>query len=156
MKKNNETDASLLRQKAEEHLVQHPLRSVYHLSDIDIFKLNQELSIHQVELEMQNEELAFQLEEKDKQAKELLVANKELLFQNDEKAKRAAELDIANKELTFQNEEKTIRALELIKKTVQLEEWNSYFEGREIRMVELKKEINVLLKKGGMEKKYLI
>jgi hypothetical protein len=135
MKKNNESDASKLRQKAEQCLLRNPLKSVHHLSDIDIFKLNQELSIHQLELEMQNEELAFQLEEKVKLARELQVANKELLFQNEEKANRA---------------------LDLIKRTVQLEELNSYFEGRELRMVELKKEINDLLKKGGMEKKYLI
>ena len=36
--------------------------------------------------------------------------NKELAFQNDEKEKRAAELIIANKELVFQNEEKENRA----------------------------------------------
>ena len=40
--------------------------------------------------------------------------NKELVFQNEEKEKRAAELAIANKELVFQNEEKEKRAAELI------------------------------------------
>ena len=46
-----------------------------------------------------NKELAFQNEEKEKRAAELIIANKELAFQNEEKEKRAAELVIANKEL---------------------------------------------------------
>jgi hypothetical protein len=33
-----------------------------------------------------------------------VIANKELAFQNEEKEKRAAELVVANKELAFQNE----------------------------------------------------
>jgi len=61
-----------------------------------------------------NKELAFQNEEKEKRANELLIANKELTFQNKEKEKRAAELIIANKELAFQNEEKEKRAAELV------------------------------------------
>lgn len=44
----------------------------------------------------------------------------------------------------------------LIKKTSELENLNSYFIGRELRMVELKKEINVLLINAGKEKKYEI
>ena len=44
-------------------------------------------------------ELAFQMEEKEERAAELIIANKELVFQNEEKEKRAAELVIANKEL---------------------------------------------------------
>ncbi|MDB5267694.1 MAG: hypothetical protein JWP58_734, partial [Hymenobacter sp.] len=39
---------------------------------------------------------AFQNDEKEKRAAELVIANKELAFQNDEKVKRAAELRIAN------------------------------------------------------------
>jgi PAS domain S-box-containing protein len=58
-------------------------------------------------------ELAFQNEEKEKRAAELVIANKELAFQNEEKAKRAAELVIAKKELVFQNEIKQ-RAAELV------------------------------------------
>src|SRR3989338_3186499 len=59
-------------------------------------------------------ELAFQNEEKEKRAAELVIANKELAFQNEEKEKRAAELVITNKELTFQNEEKEKSAAELV------------------------------------------
>ena len=46
-----------------------------------------------------NKELAFQNDEKEKRADELIIANKELAFQNKEKEKRAAELITANKEL---------------------------------------------------------
>ncbi len=44
-------------------------------------------------------ELAFQMEEKEKRAAELIIANKELIFQNKEKEKREIELIRANKEL---------------------------------------------------------
>ena len=59
-------------------------------------------------------DLAFQNDEKEKRAAELIIANEELLFQNDEKENRAAELSVANKELAFQNDEKEKRAAELI------------------------------------------
>ena len=50
-----------------------------------------------------------------KQAEEKrTIANKELAFQNEEKEKRAAELILANKELAFQNEEKEKRAADLV------------------------------------------
>ena len=72
------------------------------------------------ELISANKELAFQIDEKEKRAEELLVANKELAianrelaFQNNEKEKRAAELIIANKELVLQNIEKEKRVTEL-------------------------------------------
>jgi light-regulated signal transduction histidine kinase (bacteriophytochrome) len=43
--------------------------------------------------------LAFQNEEKEKRASELVIANAELVYQNEEKEKRAAELESVNKEL---------------------------------------------------------
>jgi len=76
------------------------------------------------ELVIANKELVFQNEEKEKRAAELIIANKELVFQNEEKEKRAAELIIANKELVFQNEEKQIRAAELIIANKELESFN--------------------------------
>jgi diguanylate cyclase (GGDEF)-like protein/putative nucleotidyltransferase with HDIG domain len=66
------------------------------------------------ELVIANKELAFQNEEKGKRAAELVIANSELAFQSGEKDKRAAELVIANKELAFQNGEKDKRAAELV------------------------------------------
>ena len=58
-----------------------------------------------------NKELAFQNEEKEKRAAELIIANKELVFQNKEKEKRADELVIADIELDFQNKEKEKREI---------------------------------------------
>ena len=48
------------------------------------------------------------------------------------------------------------KELELQKALHQYKELNSYFLGRELRMVELKEEINTLLIKSGCEKQYLI
>ena len=93
-----------------------------------------ELVLANIELAFQNEEkdkraneLILANEEKEKLANELVLANKELAFQNEEKdkradelilaneekEKRANELVLANKELAFQNEEKDKRANEL-------------------------------------------
>ncbi|MEI9946256.1 MAG: CHASE3 domain-containing protein [Chitinophagaceae bacterium] len=74
---------------------------------------NEEKEKRAAELMVANKELTFQNEEKEKRAAELVIANKELAFQNEEKGKRAAELTVANKELAFQNEEKGKRAAEL-------------------------------------------
>ena len=75
---------------------------------------NDEKENRAAELVIANKELAFQNDEKENRAAELVIANKKLAFQNDEKEKRAAELVIANKELAFQNDEKEKRAAELI------------------------------------------
>jgi len=54
------------------------------------------------------------------------------------------------------NTEERLRESEkqLLKKTQDLEHLNSFFVNRELRMVELKKEVNELLEKLGMEKRY--
>lgn len=92
--------------------------------------LEKELELYRTidDLDAANKKLAFQGEEKDKRAKESVLANKEkakradelaianveLAFQNKEKEKRADELMRANTELAFQNEEKDKRAKELV------------------------------------------
>jgi D-ribose pyranose/furanose isomerase RbsD len=68
--------------------------------------------------------------------------------------KLAAELVIANKELAFQNKEKTIRENELKEKMEKIKYLNSFFIDRELRMIELKKEINELAVKLGEKKRY--
>jgi PAS domain S-box-containing protein len=54
------------------------------------------------------------------------------------------------------NTEEKLRESEkqLLKKTADLEYLNNFFVNRELRMVELKKEVNELLKQLGLEKKY--
>ena len=65
-------------------------------------------------LVIENQELFFQNEEKQKLATDLIIANKELAIHNQKNEKLAAKLIIANKELAFQNDEKEKRAIELI------------------------------------------
>jgi hypothetical protein len=122
-------DAALLRRWAEVILEKKQKHILSVLSEADILKLQNEYEVHVIELELINEEL---------------------VFQNDEKEKRAAELVIANAELAFQNSEKEKRALE----HSQLSHRNSMFLGRELKMIELKKEINELLILNGGEAKY--
>jgi PAS domain S-box-containing protein len=88
-----------------------------------------------------NKELAFQNNEKEKRAEELIVANKELAYQNDEKEKRADELFIANKELAFQNNEKGKRAEELIIANKELAYQNDEKEKRANELIIANKEL---------------
>jgi PAS domain S-box-containing protein len=99
------------------------------VTDITERKKNKE------KLEQLNEELAFQNDEKENRAAELIIANKELAFQNDEKEHRAAELIIANKELAFQNDEKENRAAELIIANKELAFQNDEKENRAAELI---------------------
>lgn len=56
-KNNNSTEATTLRHKAEELLKKRPTIPASRLSEAEALKLIQELEVHQIELEMQNEEL---------------------------------------------------------------------------------------------------
>ena len=93
------------------------------------------------ELQIANEELAFQSEEMERRAAELVIANKEVVFQNEEKGKRAAELLIANKELVFQNKEKENRAAELIIANKELAFQNEEKEKRAAELLIANKEL---------------
>ena len=53
---HNNSDSEILRQKAEELLKLKPSGSDLPISELDMFKLIHELEVHQIELEMQNEE----------------------------------------------------------------------------------------------------
>ena len=102
---------------------------------------NEEKEKRAAELVIANKELAFQNEEKEKRAAELIIANIELTFQNEEKEKRAAELIIANKELAFQNEEKEKRAAELITANKELTFQNAEKEKRAAELIIANKEL---------------
>lgn len=66
MTKNGKTSASDLRKKAEELLKSRNTTESARLSEIEILKLFHELEVHQVELELQNEELLQAKEEAEK------------------------------------------------------------------------------------------
>jgi len=90
---------------------------------------------------MTDKGIAFQNEEKEKRAAELIIANRELVFQNEEKGKRAAELIIANAELAFQNEEKEKRAAELIIANAELAFQNKEKEKRAAELIIANREL---------------
>jgi light-regulated signal transduction histidine kinase (bacteriophytochrome) len=92
-------------------------------------------------LSIANKEIAFQHQEKEDRAAELIIANKELLYQNEEKERRAAELVIANKELIFQNEEKELRAAELVIANKELAFQNTEKEHRAAELIIANKEL---------------
>ena len=98
--------------------------------------------VNKEELIIQNNQLAFQIQENEKRAAELIIANKELAFQNQEKEKRAAELVIANKELAFQNQEKEKRAAELIIANKELAFQNEEKEKKAEQLVKINSELN--------------
>ena len=57
MKKNNQSEATSLRQRVEELLNNDLQKSIAQLSEAEIYKLLHELQVHQIELELQNKEL---------------------------------------------------------------------------------------------------
>ncbi len=228
--KTNEYDKSEsinLRQQAEEELLKRKLTKSF--DKVDNLKLIHELQVHQIELEMQNEELMKAREQaeesmekytdlydfapsgyislsnegtitdlnfsaatmlgKDRkhlkntrfglyvhpesielynQALENAFINKSkktcelfLLLGNDTKICVHIEAIVSENSnlclltLIDITERKRID-VELSKKSQQLEDMNRYFLDRELRMIDLKNEINELLIKSGCEKEYLI
>jgi len=223
MKTQSPTQHPELRQKAEEKLRGKKLQLSMDLSEIDLYSLNHELLIHQVELEIQNEELVNANERaehisekyidlynlaptgyftltKDGEIVECNLAASNLLcksptylagaqlgffvtevskpvfnqFIEDILVTKKTETcvislniydDIStNVLLTGHSTRDDVHCLiavidisELIanqKRIAQLECFNGIFMDRELKMVELKKEVNQLLEHEGHEKKY--
>ena len=87
MEKTNKSEAETLHQKAEELLKKKSLKTDSQLSETDILRLNRKLQVHQIELEMQNEELKLANEQaiERNQAEEALKESEErfrTLFEN--------------------------------------------------------------------------
>jgi hypothetical protein len=57
MEKDNKSGSALLRQKAEELLKKKSSKTASPFSEVESLRLIHELEVHQIELELQNEEL---------------------------------------------------------------------------------------------------
>ena len=223
MKNKNITNATKLRQKAEERLENLKINSDSNLHEYDILKLLHELQVHQIELEMQKDEITqakenaeilvekyielynlaplgfFTLTEEghiielnhfgslmlnvqhivleksnfiffviddDKPIFNLFL---EKIFKNKvtETCMISTSLDknfikhvLLTGNISKNNEHCLITAIDisdrinLENEKNELKQFNEYFVGRELKMVELKKEINELLHRDGYENKY--
>jgi PAS domain S-box-containing protein len=226
---SSEPESTHLRQKAEEELKNRkPTETI--VTEVDTLRLIHELQVHQIELEMQNDEMAIANNQaiiaiekyvdlydfapagyltlsKDGSIVGLNFSAATLLGKERSHLKNRMFSTCLNQdsialfnefiELTFKSKSKNTCELAIIspktqktiwlhidatifrdsdqcllnmvditerkqleddlsKKTKELESLNNYFLGREMRMKELKEEINALLIKSGCEKQYLL
>jgi PAS domain-containing protein len=212
-----------LRQQAEAHLTSYPFSSGFNYSEYDNLNLIHELQVHQVELEMQNDELQVAKEKIDEIAEKYIELYNfaPLGYFTLTKEAKIIELNFFGSQMLGKEHKITVNSqfgffvsdedrsvfdlflrkivsdkltetcvvkmcmndnllkqvfltgsitkngeycligaidiserMQLEKESTELHQFNDYFVGREIRMVELKKEINQLLHKGGFENKY--
>jgi PAS domain-containing protein len=232
MKKNDQSEVAILRQKAEELLIKNPSNrsngrrfdSPLSLSDDETQRLIYELEVHQIELEMQNEELVNALSaakdaidlydfapcgyftlSKEGQIVRLNLTGAQMLGKNRSHAKRNllgfsvsddtrstfnlflekvfnskfkencdVTLSINGKPIYVylsgvlaENAEQCLvtmvditehkrMEIALQEKISEMSNFHHLVVGREIRMIELKKEVNELLVKSDQEEKYII
>lgn len=223
MKDKKLNSISIIRQRAEEQLTRLQLMPDSKQMELDPLVLNHELLVHQIELELQNDELRQAIELRDRISEKYIelynlahlgyftltkegeiievnlfgskIFGKEQtqfennrfgLFVTDESkpifnlffektfntkvteccmVSMALNDDILKHVLltgnVTKNGEHCLLAViditplvEKENKIKELEQFNNYFVGRELKMVELKKEINELLLKSGSEKRY--
>jgi PAS domain-containing protein len=212
-----------LRQKAEERLKNLKLLPDFNPSEYDVLKLMHELQVHQIELEMQNDEINLAKENAEGMAEKylelynlaplgyftitkqhdiidlnhfgLLMLTKEhdvleksnfgyfvvtedkptfnsfiekifdtnrsetcvvtmTLDQNETKQVLLTGNVNKNKDCCLLAAIDITERMMIEKKSNELKQFNDYFIGRELRMVELKKEVNELCHKNGLENKY--
>ena len=123
--KENELYATLLRQRAEDHM-KHTTATDFEEYEINILKLQHELEVFQIELQMQYEEIVKLTAIKEELTAELLTFNLEMMNHLEEKDKLSDEL---------------------LKKTSDLQLLSSHHTNREIKLLKLEEEIVQLLKK---------
>ena len=212
-----------LRQQAEIQLATYPITSDFTYSEYDNLNLIHELQVHQVELEMQNDELQIAKEKIDDIAEKYieLYDFAPLGYFTLTKEGKIIELNFFGSQMLGKEHKITVNCqfgffvsdedkpvfdlflrkiisdkitetcvvkmsmndnlqkqvfltgnitkkgeccligaidiserMQLEKESTELHQFNDYFVGREIRMIELKKEINELLHRGGLENKY--
>jgi PAS domain S-box-containing protein len=102
---NQENTVSLITNKIAEQLLNDVKEEDLNMSDDGLLSQTDQKATIVEELIRANKELTFKNAEKEKQANELINANQELAFQIQEQEKRAAELLIANLEIDFLHQE---------------------------------------------------
>jgi len=122
--RKNELYTTQLRQKAEQQM-ENTLPTDFTEKEINILKLQHELEVYRIELQMQYDEL---------------------ISLNGKSDKLTAELAITNTELLVQLKEKDKRTEELLKKTNELQQFISFHTNNAIKMMNLENELKELLK----------
>ena len=122
--KKNELYTTQLRQKAEQQM-ENTLPTDFTEKEINILKLQHELEVYRIELQMQYDEL---------------------ISLNGKSDKLTAELAITNTELLVQLKEKDKRTEELLKKTNELQQFISFHTNNAIKMMNLENELKEQLK----------
>ena len=117
--------ATRLRQKAEQQL-KNTSPNDFNEKEMNILKLQHELEVYHIELQMQYDELVNTTVKRDELADELVHINKELMTQLEEKDKITREL---------------------FKKSDELLQLNSHQTNREIKIMRLESELKELLRK---------
>ena len=123
--KKKDHNTTQLRQKAEQHLENTSPKDINE-EEINIMKLQQELEVYHIELQMQYDEL---------------------VKVNGIRDKLATELAVSNRKLTLQLKEKDKQTAELLKKTEELLQLSSHYTNREIKIMMLESELKELLRK---------
>ena len=123
--KKKENNTTQLRQKAKQH-PENTAPTDFNPEEINILKLQHELEVYHIELQMQYDELVNTTVKRDELADELVHINKELMTQLEEKDKITREL---------------------FKKSDELLQLSSHQTNREIKIMRLESELKELLRK---------